>query len=90
MRTISKKTATCELCHDTFEWTTRSSPFCRPCRRVDKYKKQYMKRKARGVKVRDPLEDDPLPQVDWVMERQFSSFFDLVHTRYSDLTAHGD
>lgn len=25
---------------------------------------------------------DTLPAIDWVMERQFGSFFDLIQTRY--------
>lgn len=85
MRTWSKKTTTCITCGDEVDWTTRKPKWCAPCRKVEKYKGEAAIRRAKGMKQMRPREIDPLPKVDWVMERQFPNFFDLIGKRYTGL-----
>jgi len=81
MSRLSIKQSTCEDCGDAYEWTTRNAGLCKPCRKVRKYKKQAEDRRAKGQPARE-MSADSLPPVDWVMERQFSGFFELMGVRY--------
>ena len=79
------KQAECQTCGDSFEWTTRKSDFCRPCRVAIKSKAQEKKRRTMGVKPIASAEKDPLPAPDWAMEKQFNFFYSMLGKRYSSI-----
>lgn len=77
MPRLTTKTTTCITCGVEVDWTTRKPKWCAPCRKAQANKRSNSRRPVKRV-----FDVDPLPRVDWVMEKQFPHFFDLIGSRY--------
>jgi hypothetical protein len=78
---MQKKIKTCPECGDNFEVKTRPPKYCKPC---TKEKRKEWVRGYTGARGRY-ISKDPLPEIDWAMEKQFAFFYDCVGVRYTNI-----
>lgn len=72
----------CLECNTPFEPTHFNQRICTPeCYRRRRTNDQNARNNSRPVKGR-AFDVDRAPRIDWVMERQFPTFFELVRVRY--------
>ena len=88
MSNWATKTTKCQKCDADFEWLTQASKYCLPCRKAikrSKDKKRYSMKRGGNVRSISPKTYDLLPKQDWVMERQFKFFYDMIGLRYNTI-----
>jgi len=86
-RNLKVKYFQCSVCDGTFVVTTKKADLCPNCRLVKRktYEENYRFKKFGSKPTHAIRSKDTLPPIDWVMERQFPRFFELLGKRYKDL-----